>query len=338
MKITRNYILSWKHFFADLFRIMCLLTPARISNWLLLEGSYHISAITGKIKHYGIPSAFSVESSALCNLKCPECITGSGRLSRPKGLMDIGLFRSVIEQSRKKSVWIQLHFQGEPFLNPLLTDMIAFATQNKMYSSISTNGHFLTGKNAEDIIDAGLSRIIISLDGITQDAYETYRTNGNFLQVTEGIRTLARIRRQKKVHHPLILIQFLVFSHNQHQMKLARKLAKQLGADVFSVKIPQILDPARPEKVFPARGKWSRYSSSKQHQTHKPCHRMWTSPVITWDGFMLPCCFDKNAAYSYGNLNQSSFWEVWKGEKAMLFRQKVFYQIPSPEICLTCIE
>jgi len=65
---------------------------------------------------------------------------------------------------------------------------------------------------------------------------------------------------------------------------------------------------------------------------------MWTSPVITWDGFMLPCCFDKNAAYSYGNLNQSSFWEVWKGEKAMLFRQKVFYQIPSPKICLTCIE
>lgn len=338
MKITRTYILSWKYFFADLIRILRLLTPARIGNWILLEGSYHLSRLTGKIHHFGMPTAFSVESSALCNLKCPECITGSDQLIRPKGLLNMELFRSIIEQTRKKSLWIQLHFQGEPFLNPLLPDMITFTTQNKMYSSISTNGHFLTERNAEKIIEAGLSRIIISLDGISQEVYETYRINGNFLQITDGIRTLARIRQEKKVNHPLIIIQFLVFSHNQHQMKQARKLAKYLGADVFCVKIPQILHPSRPGKVLPAGGKWSRYSSNKQQLSHSSCHLMWTSPVITWDGLLLPCCFDKNATYSFGNLNQSTFSEIWKGEKARQWRKKIFNSLSSPDICLNCIK
>lgn len=336
--MTQTYILSWKHFTADLFKILRLLTPARISNWLLLEGSYHISAITGRIRHSGMPAAFSIESSALCNLKCPECITGSGQLLRTKGLMEFGLFRSVIEQTRKKSLWIQLHFQGEPFLNPLLVDMIAFATQNKMHSSISTNGHFLTEKIAENIVDAGLSRIIISIDGISQDVYETYRTNGNLLQVTEGIRTLVRTRKQKKVNHPLIVIQFLVFSHNQHQMKQARKLAKHLGADLFSVKIPQILHPSKPGKVLPAKGKWSRYSKNKQRRSQKLCHRMWAHPVITWDGFLLPCCFDKNATYSIGNLKQSSFCKIWKEEKAVQLRISTLGNRSSLDICRNCTE
>lgn len=338
MKIIRTHILSWKHFNADLFRILRLLTPARIGNWILLEGSYRLSKLTGKFTHLGMPVAFSVESSALCNLKCPECFIGSNRLLRPKGLLDVGLFRSVIEQTREKSLWIQLHFQGEPFLNPSLIEMISFAAQQKMYTSISTNGHFLTQKISSDITEAGLDRIIISLDGIDQKTYETYRKNGNFSQVAEGIRTLVQVRRKKKVYHPLIVIQFLVFNHNQHQMQQAEKLAKQMGADLFSVKTPQILNPSSPGGVRPASGKWSRYSGKKQHPFHNVCHRMWASPVITWDGFLLPCCFDKNAVYSFGNLNQSSFYELWKGNKARQFRRKIFNPSSPPDICMNCIE
>lgn len=337
MKITRTRIISWIYCIADLFRIARLLTIARILNWLILEGSYWFSRITGKLVHKGLPAAFSIETSSLCNLRCPECIIGSGQISRPTGIMNFQLFQSIIKQTKKHTLWLQLNFQGEPFLNPYLPEMVALATQNKLYVSLSTNGHFLSAKIAKDLIDAGLSRIIISVDGTDQKTYEIYRTNGNLNQVTEGIENLVKFRKQKKVTHPLIIIQFLVFKHNFDQIQQVKKLAANLETDLLIFKLPQILPSHHSHKVFPAKGKWSRYEPDEK-KTARLCHRMWTSPVVTWDGRLLPCCFDKNASFCFGNLNNSSLNILWKGNTAKEFRLNVSNKERKITICQNCPE
>jgi radical SAM protein with 4Fe4S-binding SPASM domain len=65
---------------------------------------------------------------------------------------------------------------------------------------------------------------------------------------------------------------------------------------------------------------------------------MWSSSVITWDGKMVPCCFDKDANYVYGDLKESQFSEIWNGKNHILFRKKILSSRKSVDICRNCTE
>ena len=321
----------------------------KILNLQKVLASYSFSRITKNPAHHGLPFSLSIEPTNLCNLHCPECPTGMGTLTREKGFMDFPFYKRIIDQLHHSLFYINLHFQGEPYLHSRFTDMVSYAKAKKICVSTSTNGHFLNTENIVKTIESGLDRLIISLDGTDQEAYSQYRKGGDFDRVVEGIKELVRVKQEHHVKKPRIMLQFLVLKSNQHQIKEIRKLSKQLGVEKLELKTAQFYDFMNGNPLMPDLPEYCRYkksnSSADKEITYKirnklpdHCFRMWSSCVITWDGWVVPCCFDKDATLRMGNLNKQSFSEIWKNEAYQAFRKKILTSRKEIPICTNCTE
>ncbi|MCE5345249.1 MAG: SPASM domain-containing protein [Bacteroidales bacterium] len=307
------------------------------SNVVLTGYSYLKSAITGSVTVKGMPVAVGVELTNNCNLKCPECSSGSGRMIRERGFMDIGLFNRVIEELDPYLCSINLYFQGEPMLHPLF---FSFLTNRiHTYTVVSTNGHFLSEENAKKIVRSGLKKLIISLDGIDQDTYSAYRVNGNIDTVINGIKNVTDAKKRYKSSIN-IEIQFVVSKLNEHQIPEARDLAHRLKAS-FILKSMQIINPGDIGTWLPSEKRFSRYKIKNggyviKNSLPDRCARLWFNPVITWDGKVVPCCFDKDAEFVMGDLNQDSFRDIWNGPKYRSFRKSILLGRHMIDICRNC--
>lgn len=284
-----------------------------------------------------LPPALSVELSTRCNLSCPECVTGSGTLTRRKGFMDTVMAQKVASELSAGSLSAYLYFQGEPMMHPQFFETVSLF--RRMNPVISTNGHFLDSVNCDRLIGSGLKKIIISYDGTTPETYNIYRRGGDHSVVKQGIERLAAA--VKKHHSALeIELQFLLGRHNEHEAAEAARYARSMGAR-FSVKSMQVLDPHRVKNWIPVRSRRARYvvreGGLKAVRTpEKGCLRMWTTTVITVDGDVIPCCFDKNASHVMGNIKDQTFSEIWHGEKYRAFRKEVLKGRSDVDICKVC--
>ncbi len=323
------------HFFATL-------TPGKLRNYFLLRSSYLFSAIAGRPFHRGMPASISLEPTNRCNLRCPECPSGLHDLSRPAGNADPGLFMPLIDRLHKRLMHIILYFQGEPFLHPAFFDLIGYACQKGIYTSTSTNAHFLDDENARKTVSSGLHRLIISLDGTDQQTYEDYRRGGDLEKVLSGIRNVVKWKRKLRSSRPYLVIQFLVMKNNEHQIAAVKKLAGELGADRLDLKTAQLAGYKDGHRRIPSNPKYSRYERDGLNgwkvkgRMRNRCLRMWTGAVITWDGRVVPCCFDKDATHQLGALTETGFADIWKGEACKAFRRKVFSERNKIDICRNC--
>jgi radical SAM protein with 4Fe4S-binding SPASM domain len=270
-------------------------------------------------------------------------------LTRDKGIMDIGMYQNLVDQLAPTLLYLNLSFQGEPYLHPQFTEMVRIAKSKKIFVSTSTNGHFLTPENARTTVEAGLDRLIISLDGTDAESYVQYRAGGNFKEVIKGIQEIVKQKKASGSDKPKILLQFLVLRSNQHQVKDIHQLGKDLGVDKVELKTAQFRDFKEGNPLMPDDPRFSRYKKITagpgdtpryEIRNHLPnhCFRMWSSCVVTWDGTVVPCCFDKDATYRMGNLKEETFGKIWKNEGYRDFREKILSSRKSIDICNNCTE
>jgi radical SAM protein with 4Fe4S-binding SPASM domain len=239
---------------------------------------------------------------------------------------------------------LTFYFQGEPYLHPDFLSMVEMAVKKGIYTSTSTNAHFLKYDNALKTVRSGLHRIIVSIDGSDQETYEQYRIGGNLEKVLEGTRNLIRARKELKSATPHIVFQFLVVRPNEHQIPEIEKLAKDIGVDELKLKTAQIYDFENGSDLIPIQDKYSRYSKSSNGQYRiknsmlNQCWKMWHSAVLTWDGQVLPCCFDKDAKHSMGTVKRLNFREIWRGNAYQNFRNSLLKSRSEIEMCNNCTE
>jgi radical SAM protein with 4Fe4S-binding SPASM domain len=306
-------------------------------NVLLAGYSFLKGSVEGRAMVYGMPLAIGAELTNYCNLQCPECSSGSRQMQRERGFMEIELFKSVMSELQPYIYYTNLYFQGEPMLHPLFTSFIRNCSNTK--TVISTNGHFLSEENAEKIVRSGLNKLIISLDGIDQETYSAYRIDGNINTVLEGMKNIADAK--KKFDSSLkIEIQFLVNKLNENQIPQIRQVAKKVKSSL-KLKSMQIINRENIELWLPLNERFRRYKTEDgkyvvKNSLHDRCARLWFNPVITWDGKVIPCCFDKDAKYVMGDLNKESFREIWNGPKYRIFRKMVLSDRSAVEICRNC--
>jgi radical SAM protein with 4Fe4S-binding SPASM domain len=298
----------------------------------------------GKAKLNSKPFAISIEPTTACNLGCPECPSGLRQFNRKTGNLKLDLFTKVIDQMKEHLIYLTFYFQGEPYINPDFLDMVKYANQSKIYTSTSTNAHFLNTDNAIRTIESGLDKLIVSVDGTTQEVYEKYRINGDLNKALDGIREIVKWKDKLNSNKPKVVMQFLVVKHNEHQINEAKKLAKIVGADSIQFKTAQIYDYVNGSPLIPDLDKYSRYKMNRngkyeiKNRLSNQCWRMWHSCVITWDGQVVPCCFDKDAKYKLGNLSNQSFDEIWYSEDYMNFRNSILKSRKQVDICTNCTE
>jgi radical SAM protein with 4Fe4S-binding SPASM domain len=253
-------------------------------------------------------------------------------------------FEKIINELHRDLSYLILYFQGEPFLNPTFFDAVSFASDKRIYTATSTNAHYLTKDHAIETVKSGLDRIIISMDGTDQESYEKYRVGGNLEKVIEGVETLVAAKKAMKSHTPYVILQFLLFNHNTHQIAYAKKLAGKLLVDKFELKTAQVYDFEKGSDLIPNIKAFSRYEQNGKETFRikndflNKCWKMWHSCVMTWDGNIVPCCFDKDAKYTMGNINERSFSEIWNGDAYRDFRARLLIDRKSIDICSNCTE
>ena len=311
-----------------------LLKPA---NAVLAGYSYLKSSISGKVTVTGMPLSIGTELTNNCNLHCPECSSGSGQMNRERGFMDIGLFNKIIADIEPYLYNINLYFQGEPMLHPLFFSFLRNSRNTK--TVVSTNGHFLSKENAARIVRSGLSKLIISLDGLDQSTYSEYRRDGCLNTVIDGLKNV--MEAKKHCNSPMKTeLQFLVNKLNERQIPQIKALATRLKIHL-KLKSMQIINKEEIVSWQPLNERFRRYKIKDGEYVIKSslpdrCARLWFNPVITWNGKVIPCCFDKNADYAMGDLNKDSFREIWNGPKYRIFRKSILSGRHMIGICRNC--
>lgn len=317
--------------------------PSRFINTFQVELSNFISRFTRKPLFWGMPTAISIEPTTACNLGCPQCPSGLRQFNRPTGKMSLQQFNTILPQISRTTGYITLYFQGEPFINKDFTSMIAAATEKGIYTATSSNAHFLTPETARKTVEAGLKRMIISIDGATQQTYAEYRIDGELDKVIAGTRNILSARKALGVSYPVVVWQFIVFAHNVHEIPAIKKLAKEIGVDKLQLKTAQIYDFENADKWLPANPAYARYREKEGRIALKAakknrCGRFHRNPVLTWNGDMVPCCFDKDAVHNLGNVHETGLKAVWKGSLRRAFGQKLKQGRTKIDICNNCTE
>ncbi|MCH2223864.1 MAG: SPASM domain-containing protein [Crocinitomicaceae bacterium] len=285
-----------------------------------------------------------MEPTTACNLGCPECPSGLKQFTRPTGKLSLELHEQMLDQVKNSVFYINYYFQGEPFLNPNFLTLIAAAKKRKIYTATSTNAHFIDNKKAEQIVDSGLDRLIISIDGLTQKTYENYRINGKLEKVISGTEALLKAKKKLNSTTPHLIFQFLAVKPNEHEIPAIFELGKKMKIDEVRIKTAQLYDYQKGNPLIPDNEDYSRYklrsdgTYSLKYHLGNHCWRMWSSSVFTWDGKVVPCCFDKDAQHILGDLTTNSFESIWKHSKYQSFRSAILTNRGQIEICKNCSE
>lgn len=320
------------------------LTFRKLWNFVRLWLSFHISKIRKRPIHWGNPAKVGIEPTTSCNLRCPECPSGLRSFTRPTGMLDLDHFKSMTDQLHKDLVYMLLYFQGEPYLNTAFLDMAAYAARKGIFVATSTNAHYLNDDNARRTVESGMQEVIVSIDGATQETYQSYRVGGQLEKVKAGVRNLVEWREKLKSDTPHIVLQFLVVRPNEHEIDEIQEMGKALGVDKVVLKTAQIYDFEDGHPLIPHNERYSRYKKGLdgKYRIKNPlknqCWRMWMGAEITWDGRVLPCCFDKDAQYVVGMLKDHSFAEIWKNEAYRDFRAGILRSRAELDICRNCSE
>jgi radical SAM protein with 4Fe4S-binding SPASM domain len=328
----------------DGINFLSKLSWKRTWNGMQVLGSYYLSQFTGKALHKGLPISISFEPTTSCNLRCPECPSGLRSFTRPTGMAQVGLFEKTIDELQDTLLYLILYFQGEPYLHPKFLEMVQYAAARNIYTATSTNAHFLTDANARKTVESGLDRLIISIDGTTQQTYESYRIGGKLHKVIEGTKQIIKWKKELKSTTPHVIFQFMVVKPNEHQIAEVHQLAALLGVDEVALKTAQIYDYEKGSPLIPMNETYARYKKqpdgtySIKNKLVNHCWKMWHSCVITWDGLVVPCCFDKDAHYRMGDLKAGTFRQLWQNNVYTRFRQTLLKSRSNIDMCRNCSE
>lgn len=312
----------------------------RFWNGLIIYASYLYSFIFHSIKTSAAPFAVSIEPTSRCNIHCCECPTGTNSLTRPVGEMSIALFEKIIDDIYKKTFYLNLYFQGEPLLNKNLPYFIEYAHQHKMYTVLSTNAQLLTPAWARLLVQSQLSKIIISMDGFSQQSYAAYRKGGDVELVKQGIYNMVTAKKELHSSIPFIIVQVLVNRYNEHEIPQLEKWIKDIGKVHLEKKSMQVYIDF---DFLPENKHFRRYNLKNgiwvlKKYNHRGCFRVWSQCVVTHNGDVLPCCYDKNGDFLLGNLSQQSLSKIWKSELFNRFRKKIWSKKGNPATCNNCIK
>ena len=127
-------------------------------------------------------------------------------------------------------------------------------------------------------------------------------------------------------------------------MSEVEQLGAKMGVDDVWFKTAQVYNYEHGNELLPENEKFSRYRKNStgryvlKNELLNHCWKQWHSCVITWDGKVVPCCFDKDAIHQLGDLKKEPFQSIWKGEKYQQFRGTLLKSRKEIDICSNCSE
>jgi radical SAM protein with 4Fe4S-binding SPASM domain len=248
---------------------------------------------------------------------------------------------------------LDLFKSGEPFLNPDIFAMTRYACDRDIEVMISTNFSFSKPDEFfENIVKSGLERLIISLDGASQESYSQYRIGGNYDLVIANIKKLIETKKRLKSATPKIIWQFLVNRFNEHEIAAAQKIAVDLKItlDLRPLDLTDELPDVELEGTIQQRKAYwlpadKKYICERYQGEHRYplfpgiCTQLFARAVVAADGKVFPCCWawDRNSVV--GDLLTESFENIWYNQNYVSSRSRFLkkdFRSKVQTVCFRC--
>lgn len=310
-------------------------TFKKLSNLLLIK----IQRYLRRDLILGMPYKYFIDPINVCNLRCPLCPTGLNILARQKGRLKLEDLKRYVDEISPFAYRIELYNWGEPLLHPEIIEMIEIVSRNHISVGLSSNLNYLTPDMAQKLVESGLNQIVVSVDGATQESYGMYRKNGDLELVLQNLDLLIKTKKNLNRSNPFIIWRMLIGKHNEKEVEMVRKKAKEIGVDFFTTGLLYINtnDSEMIEKWIPLDPKYNHYKDKNRAIKNTwNCNDLWESMVINWDGGISPCCWLHNSQYDFGNVSSRSIREVWNGEYYKSARKAISKKTSKSDITTIC--
>ncbi|MGI0057240.1 MAG: radical SAM/SPASM domain-containing protein, partial [Nitrosarchaeum sp.] len=301
------------------------------------------------------PFALFVDPASFCNLQCPFCPTGNRINAREPESLALNHFKKLIDEVGNDIFHIGFYNWGEPLLNRDLVDMLNYIKKFSISSEISTNLSIpLSYERAIELMETNIDRIIMSIDGVTQESYQKYRVGGNLALVFKNIKLLVDAKIKTQNTNTLLVWRFLVFKHNQHEIDKAKSIAKEFGVEIAFEK----------PYVYPKFEEWGstiekfrpvNFSSNEEKLISQPeppmentrilnsklvlpksCDWLWFMPIINGNGNVSPCCITTFDKQDFGNIKEDKLISILNNKKFVNARKLASGQEIEPNLNLIC--
>lgn len=297
--------------------------------------------ITRSNRAWGLPPIIQVEPSNICNLECPLCPCGSNFLERHKGLMPLRTFRQLIDELGDVLIAVYLFCFGEPFMNRELPKMVELCSSRNILTLTSTNGHFIqTLDEALTVVDAGLTVLIIAVDGSTQEIYEAYRKGGDIERVKRCIALVEEAKARRGSPFPYTTVRCVVTGDNEGDLGNIEQLASASGVNMFSCKSLGCMTQGSGFKEYePSKDDLRRFEyagGSRMRKERVRCPFPFRQPIVFWDGTVVGCEYDHDRHLAFGTIGLQGFRELWNSPQALKLRSSVRRGDDRPGFCRAC--
>ena len=305
---------------------------------LLLNG---LGGLFKRTSSFGLPPIIQIEPSTLCNLHCPLCPTGSNSISRPRITMSMEIFDQLMAELADSLIAIYFFCFGEPFINKNLTRMIKACTKQNILSFTSTNGHFIQSMSeAIEVVESGLSTMIIAVDGSSQEIYQKYRRGGELKKVKQCISLIEEAKVKLNSPYPYTNMRTVVTKDNQDDLENLKKMAEDLGVNMFSYKSVGCM-PSKGEfsNFEPTKVELQRFEykdSQRKHTQPFQCIFPFRQPIVFSDGTVVGCEYDHNLEMAFGRIGEKPFAEMWNSLNSTRLRKSIQKMTDRPAFCQNC--
>ena len=256
------------------------------------------------------PPCLQIEPASVCNFKCVFCYQADRSFSASDkgymGMMDLDLFKNVIDEVEGNIESITLASRGEPTLNRSIDKMLEYCNDKFLGMKINTNASLLTDKMIHTILSNDVQTVAFSIDAADKELYEKLRVNGKF---EKTLRNVERFNEIKAKDYPTSRVVTRISGVKVNEMQDVDKQVETWSqyADIvaFTNYIP-----------------WESSYENKLSGVEEPCTELWRRMFVWWDGIVNPCDYDYKSTLSKWNVKNKTVSEIWKSSQYNELRQK----------------
>jgi len=265
------------------------------------------------------PVIDQIELTNLCNFSCIMC--PHSQMTRPKNVMDFNLFKTIIDRDAEHTKILQLHHFGESLIVKNVAKYFEYVANAGITVGLSTNGSLLTKKISKELIDAGLSFIVIDCDASSKETYEKIRVGGNWETLMQGVKDFVSVSNDDVYS----VLQFIEQPENQHETQSFLKMCEELGIEP---RVKFLMDWAG--QMAP---------DIKSQDDRYACIEPFFRAFVLCNGDVVSCCRDYDGKIVLGNLEEQSLEDIWNGPKYQAFRkQQIDVNLENNPLCKNCRE
>lgn len=290
--------------------VLCILQIGFKSDFIFEKVIKRLAMNSNK-KH--LPEKIYTESTNACNAECVMCPRDA--MTRKIGIMDFDLFKRITDQIVQLGVKeLRFHNFGEAMIDPKIGDKIKYAKNAGVVSTaMYTNASLLNRSVSEAILESGLDKMFVSIDGTNKESFERIRVGLNYDEVVNNLKNFLEMKQEEGFKKPYTEIVLLPIVTNNGEIEDFKKSWNGL---IDKVRVSRVHD-------FAGQG-FEQFvtENSKPEVKRILCYILWRDMYILWNGNVTLCCLDFDGKTQFGNVQNEHVKVVWQGENMQRVREK----------------